>query len=304
MTRSLTAGVVGACLVMIASAAVGQDTLFRSGSDTVRVYVTVTDRDGHLVTGLRKEAFELKDEGARQPIALFDDTPVPIRLVVLLDISSSMVRNLPMMRQGAERLLLRLLEHDLTRVGTFGGDDVDLSGPFTRDLATLRQALPRTIKIGGTPLWRGIDAAITAFGPARDDERRVVLVVSDGRNADDGDGNAVTEGNVRERARRDGVMVYCIGMSGADWSNINGFDNRPHPDLAELAAATGGGYTEIRSGQNVLEAFTRVADELHGQYLLGFEPPKRDGKVHRIEVRVAPRGMTARGRRSYLAPKP
>jgi Ca-activated chloride channel family protein len=307
-TRFVKAGIVGACLVLTALAAVGQEpgqeSVFRSASEMVRVYVTVTDRAGRLVTGLPKTSFEVKDEGDRQPIALFDDTPVPIRLIMLLDVSSSMTRNLPMMRQGAERLLLRLLKDDLTRVGTFGGDDVELSGPFTRDLDTLRQALPESVRIGGTPLWRGIDAALSAFGPAREAERRVLLVVSDGKNADYGSGNTVSEGHVRDRARRDGVMIYCIGMTGPERSNIPGFDSRPYPGLADLAEATGGGYTEIQPGRNVVAAFARVAEELHSQYLLGFEPPKWDGRVHRIEVRVATTGATARGRRSYVAPAP
>lgn len=299
---------IGLCLVLTAIAAagqaVGQESVFRAESEMVRVYVTVTDRNGRLLTDLQKASFEVKDEGARQPIALFDDAPVPIRLVMLLDVSSSMTRNLPLMRQGAERLLLRLLKDDVTTVGTFGGDDVDLSGTFTRDLETLRQALPHSVRKGGTPLWRGIDAAITALGPARDNERRVLLVVSDGRNADDGNGNTVTEGHVRDRARREGVMIYCIGMSGPAYSRIPGLENRSYPGLADLAESSGGGYTEIQSGRNVVEAFARVAEELHSQYLLGFEPPKRDGRMHRIEVSVATTGATARGRRSYLAPKP
>ena len=54
-----------------------------------------------------------------------------------------------------------------------------------------------------------------------------------------------------------------------------------------MAEQTGGGYTEIRFGQDLGAAFAAVADELHGQYLLGFAPPKRDGKVHDIDVRVA-----------------
>jgi hypothetical protein len=77
----------------------------------------------------------------------------------------------------------------------------------------------------------------------------------------------------------------------------------PDPGLAVVAEQTGGGYTEIRFGQDLGAAFERVADELHSQYLLGFAPPKRDGKVHDLEVRVAPRGMKPRARKNYVAPK-
>jgi hypothetical protein len=76
----------------------------------------------------------------------------------------------------------------------------------------------------------------------------------------------------------------------------------PNPGLARVAQETGGGYTEIRFGQDLAAAFARVADELHSQYLIGFDPPKRDGKVHDIDVRVSQRGLEPRARKRYLAP--
>ena len=77
----------------------------------------------------------------------------------------------------------------------------------------------------------------------------------------------------------------------------------PDAGLARVAQETGGGYTEIRAGEDLAAAFARVADELHSQYLLGFAPPKRDGKSHDIDVRLIQRGLTSRARKSYVAPK-
>ena len=76
-----------------------------------------------------------------------------------------------------------------------------------------------------------------------------------------------------------------------------------HPDegLAKLAGVTGGGYFELTSTSDLAATFSRVADELHRQYALGFTPDKLDGKMHTIEVRVAGDGMAARARKSYLA---
>jgi len=47
--------------------------------------------------------------------------------------------------------------------------------------------------------------------------------------------------------------------------------------------------------------FSRVAQELHSQYVLGFEAKQADGKVHKLAVRMKQPGMTARARKSYLA---
>ena len=77
----------------------------------------------------------------------------------------------------------------------------------------------------------------------------------------------------------------------------------PDPGLARVAEETGGGYIEIRLGQDLGAAFAGVADELHTQYLLAFAPPKRDGKVHDISVRVDEGGLKPRARKSYVAPK-
>jgi hypothetical protein len=70
-----------------------------------------------------------------------------------------------------------------------------------------------------------------------------------------------------------------------------------------VAEDTGGGYLELRPSEEIGAAFARVADELHSQYLLGFAPPKRDGKVHDLDVRVAQRGLTPRARKNYVAPR-
>ncbi len=98
MTRLLTYGTLTACLVGAVVAAAVQQPTFRGESDVVRVFVTVTDRDGRLVTDLTQDDFELRDEGKSQPITLFDDTPQPIRLIVMLDVSGSMAGNLPLLR--------------------------------------------------------------------------------------------------------------------------------------------------------------------------------------------------------------
>src|SRR5439155_15360277 len=68
--------------------------------------------------------------------------------------------------------------------------------------------------------------------------------------------------------------------------------------FATVAGETGGGFREIRIGQDLGAAFADIADELHSQYLLGFAPPKRDGKTHRISVRLGKAGLKARSRKS------
>ena len=79
---------------------------------------------------------------------------------------------------------------------------------------------------------------------------------------------------------------------------------RPDEGLPKIAAATGGGYFELTSTDDLASTFTRVADELHHQYALGFTPTKLDGKMHALTLRVTTPGLTARARKSYLATTP
>jgi len=57
----------------------------------------------------------------------------------------------------------------------------------------------------------------------------------------------------------------------------------------------------LKKTDELNSTFTRVAQELHSQYVLGFTPQALDGKVHKLEVRLKKPGMTARARKSYVA---
>lgn len=316
MSRLLPSVAVAACLLVSSPAVIAiQQPTFRGTTDVVRVFVTATDGDGRLVTTLTREDFEVRDEGKAQAITLFDNSPQPIRLIVMLDVSGSMEGNLSLLRAAADQLFARLREDDLARVGTFG-NDVTISPTFTRDRGALRAALPTAISPNApTPLWRAVDDAITAFG-TEGDERRVVLVLSDGHDSGPISFRQrfVSQVEIIERAREEDVMVYAIGMRsrgnrpppagiGAKGLQAMMTADLPDPGLGRVAEETGGGYTEIRLGQDLAAAFERVADELHSQYLLGFAPPKRDGKVHDVDVRIKQRGIKSRARKSYVAPK-
>jgi len=312
MGRLLTATVVAASV--LAAVLAGQQPVFRGSGDVVRVFSTVTDRDGKLVTTLGRDSFEVRDEGKPQPITQFDNTPQPVRLIVMLDVSGSMEGNLQLLRAAADELFIRLRPDDVARVGSFGYD-VDVGAAFTHEIREMRAALPRSIAPDApTPLWRAVDEAITAFGSEKD-MRSVVLVLSDGKDSGPTSFRQryISQAEVIERARREDVMVYGIGMRSRGRRPPPGLGpgglqaaleaELPDAGLALVAEHTGGGYIEIRPNQDLGAAFARVADELHGQYLLGFVPPRKDGKVHEVEVRVTEKGLKARARKTYTAPK-
>jgi len=182
-------------------------------------------------------------------------------------------------------------------------------------VAELRRALPSEISPrASTPLWRALDGAIQALADV--DGRPVILVLSDGKDSMVGrfGQKFVTQLDVTERASREEVMIYAVGLHsrgslpsglgrpGMDLGTMLAADF-PDPGLGTAALETGGGYFEIRPRDDLGAAFARVADELHSQYLLGIAPTNRDGKRHKIEVKVNVRDMKPRARKNYMAPE-
>ena len=293
-TSVATAVLVG---LLLGSAGVmaQQQPLFRSGTQLVDLFVTVTDRNGRLVPDLFREDFEVFDDGQPAEIVLFENDVRPITVVVMLDTSASMDLNRRRLMAGAEQFLIRMLPADRARVGAFNDKVEIVPAEFVGDRDELIGWLGR-LDFGNST--RVYDAAATAIDAlATVTGRRVVLLFTDG---DDTDSEAGSR-DVLNRAITDEVMIYSIGFESNYFNGARYVTTRPDRNLKRFAEETGGGYFELTEAADLGPTFTRVAQELHSQYVIGFTP-RRDGRQHEIEVRINQRGMRARARRSYAAP--
>lgn len=286
----LLCAVIGAVLTAPSPAA--QQALFRSAATTVGIYATVVDGSGRLVPDLREEHFEVYDNGVLQPLTLFKSDVQPITVVAMLDTSGSMTFNYEFLKVAAERFVLRLLPDDRARIGSFS-DKIRISAQFTGDRDELVRYIHNDIQFGNpTHLWDAIWDSMSAL--AGQTGRRVVLIFTDG---EDDRSERVDFDDVRTRAQNEGFMVYAIGLE----SEILNRRTRPDRNLRRLAAETGGGHFVLSDSADLNSTFTRVADELHRQYVMGFTPAELDGTIHKLDVRVKVPGMTVRARQSYLA---
>ena len=315
---------------------VAQEPTFRGNVRTVAVYATVMGADGRLVPDLERETFSILDNGRRQELTLFANDVQPITVVMLLDRSGSMKANFSLVQQAAERFVDVMLPADKARIGSFSNRIQVDPRDFTSDHEELHHILQTELQEEGpTPLWNAINVGITDL--LHQQGRRVILVFTDGMDAPfPGQSNNSLK-DVMKRAEEEDIMVYAIGLNpsnpyagtggyrrggggggggfgGGGFGRRGGFGRgfgggggRPpvadHPDegLPKIAAATGGGYFELTTTNDLGATFARVADELHHQYALGFAPDKLDGKMHALDVRVTGDGRTVRARRSYLA---
>jgi VWFA-related protein len=221
-----------------------------------------------------------------------------------------------------------MLPADKARIGSFSNRIQVDPRDFTSDHDELFRILRTELQEEGpTPLWNAINVGITAL--LHQQGRRVVLVFTDGMDAPF---NPTAQNNslkdVMKRAEEEDVMVYAIGLAGSDPRGYGGYPrggfgrggfgrggfggggfggrrlyatDKPDEGLPKIAAATGGGYFELTSTNDLGATFAKVADELHHQYALGFTPQKLDGKMHSLDVRLEGSGGTVRARKSYLA---
>jgi Ca-activated chloride channel family protein len=291
--------VLAAALLLGPAILVAQQGVFRGGVETVPIYATVTDAAGRLVPDLAEEHFEILDNGKLQKIAFFRSDVQPVSVVVALDMSGSMIMNIGLAKNAAEAFVLRMLPQDRALLMAFDDKIMD-SRVFTSNRDDLVRYLHTEMQYGnGTRLWDAVDASLSRL--AKEVSRKVVLVLSDGADT----ASSRSRDEVLARAQADDVMVYAIGLHSQYRGGPGGSMVRSTPDrgLRRVAEETGGGYFELTKAAELNSTFTRVADELHRQYVLGFSPEVMDNRVHKLDLRVKVPGMTARSRKSYVASK-
>ena len=274
-----------------------QTPIFRSGTEVVDLYVTATDRNGRLVPNLLQEDFVVLDEGEVQEIVLFENEVRPITVVVMLDTSASMTPSLDLLMAGAEQFIIRMLPDDRGKVGAFN-DKIQILPDieFTGDRDLLIRELDRLQFGNPTRLYDAIGASIDSLEGV--EGRKVVLVFTDGEDTQ----HQIGWRDVLEKARAAEVMIYTIGLESDYFNGLRQVRSKPDGRLKTFAEETGGGYFELKDSDELGPTFTRVAQELHSQYVIGFAPAIRDGELHELELLIQRPGMTARARRSYMAP--
>jgi Ca-activated chloride channel family protein len=235
--------------------------------------------------------------------------------MLLLDMSASMGLNLGLAKAAAEQFVLRMLPGDRAALGTFS-DRVDLGQQFLGDRDRLLDAIRAHLRIGNpTRLWDAIAETMTQLQPVGG--RRIILLLTDGQDTL----SDLQFEQVLARARTEELMIYVAEFQTTAQAARAEIPLAPTPawvfggtgpgarrgiagGLRQLAEQTGGGYFRLGEFDDINTTFTRVMQELHYQYILGFTPQRSDGRIHELETRVDRPSVVVRARRSYLAPAP
>src|SRR3954470_6600958 len=292
--RRIAPAVVALAALTASLAAQGQK--IKVATNSVPVYVTVTDLEKRLVPELVLEDFEVLDNMKPQTVNVFENKPVPITTIVMIDTSGSMTGSLDFVKQGVEQFLLRLLPEDKAQVGEFSDKIKFHPGEFIDNRDRLVYLLKNELDFGyPTRLYDAADESLARLEPMPG--RKVLVLFTDG----DDTSSKIGVSKVMDRAREKDIMVYGIGLVNEYFNGQSKQRSSPDRGLKKLAEDTGGGYFELKRTADLNETFTRVAQELHSQYVLGFSPEALDGKIHKLDVRVKRAGMTTRARKTYVA---
>jgi VWFA-related protein len=269
---------------------------FQSGIEITSITATVTDRDGHLITGLGRDAFEVYEDGTRQTITQFTNERVPVGLGVLLDVSDSMFgKRIQDARSAVDRFLFELLDaSDEFFILAFNHEPRTLTG-WTHDPQDVRRALDGLQPSGGTAAYDAVIESLPLI-ERRSRQRAALLVISDGADT----ASTATLRDVRSALHRSDAFVYAIAIDSPERQAINA---RVNPQaLREITAESGGRTEVVHTTAELNEATARIAEELNSQYVLGYTSPRgADGQYHSIRVRIPGSDHRVRARTGYVA---
>ncbi len=259
--------------------------------DVVHVTATVTDTDRHFARGLRRQDFQVYEEGVLQDLSTFFSEDVPLEIIVAVDVSGSMKDAMPKVKESVKKFLNAIKPKDRVTVLGFNDSVFTLARP-TVDLATRLKAIDRIAPWGGTSLYDVIVQAIDLLG--RQTGRRALIVFTDGEDLNSRVPIEVAE----RRLEASDAVLYPIGQGRA-----------PHlqtlKSVLERLARKSGGQAYFGDNVDKLDGvFADIFDELSNQYLLGYVPKNsaRDGRWRTLSVKVPGKDLRVRARQGYRAP--
>jgi VWFA-related protein len=190
------------CLLMVISPVV----LGQSEKNFVSVPVTVSDRQGRYISGLKKEDFKILEGDAEQKVSFFATEDEPISVALLLDTSESTKDVLDKIRDAAKDFVGLLNENDQCLVATFDSE-VKVLSPFTSDHGDLKKSLDKiqTADREGTVVFNAVEQ-ITRDYFVKVKGRKVIVLLSDGKDYR----SSITKNELLSHLEESDVLIYSI----------------------------------------------------------------------------------------------
>lgn len=293
--------VIVASLIVAAGFTIdAQQPTFRAAVDLVHFGVSVVDKQGTPVIGLKAEDFQVTENGTPQSLKYFaagepEDAP-PLHLGLLLDTSGSMAGDIKDARAASVKFV-NALDHaaDVTlvdfdtevRVARFGPND------YPRLVERIRGRKPD----GWTALYDAIGVYLN--GAARQDGQKVLVLYTDGGDTR----SSLTFSDMIDLCKASDVTVYAIGYMEHQGSSRM----QQRAELERVATLTGGQAYFPGAARDLDGVFEKIEQELAARYALGYVStnPRTDGAWRGVNIKLLRpdlKGVKLRTRTGYFAP--
>lgn len=247
----------------------------------VNVFVTVQDQQGAPVADLKKDNFELFEDGTPQKISVFDrESELPLSIVLAVDASLSTRKDLKLELESARRFAHSILRPiDALSLYQFS-EVVDEIVPFTADLKRIDRGIDRVQSGAATAMYDAVYLGSEALEKRQG--RKVMVIITDG-------GDTVSQINYQQAlraAQQAEAIVYSIIV--VPIASDAGRDVGGEHALMEISRETGGKYYYATSIDSLEKAFQQISNELRTQYLLAYYPSRRltDSDFRKIRVNI------------------
>jgi Ca-activated chloride channel homolog len=254
----------------------------------VLVDATVKTKGGKGMPDLKKDDFELREDGVAQKIEVFSRDELPLNIALVLDLSDSIGPFLGPLRDAANTALAALKPEDEVALFTFSTEAV-LRVPFTTDKSKIADQI-NAFRVGGaTNINDGIFVASKYLLGAPPKGRRVIILISDdvGTSA----GGQGTADIVTETIAADAVL-YNLRIPGYNplgtllaASMVPGLVN-----IRKVMDQTGGEIFDVQDVPHLDTTFRALIERIKTRYTLGYytQATGATGKPHKLEVHLAP----------------
>lgn len=285
--------------------------------------VTVRDLTGQFATNLKAEDFVIYEDGIQQPISSFALKRLPVHVVLLIDTSSSVTRELEDFKASALNFINQLDPDDKICLIRFD-DKVELVQDWTNNRNTLKRAMNRL----GTGMFTKFNDALYLAAKEQLGKvtgRKAIIVLTDG--IDSGRGSTTSERAFRTLVEEE-TAVYVVSKtriqgqsdrekleyykknysaSAANQLRIDGLKmsleelEKSELNLMRITEETGGRIFLPESFDDLGNAYQQVAEELRSQYVIFYTPtdPTATGTYRSVRVKVKTPGYRATTRFGY-----
>jgi len=258
--------------------------------EVVQITATVTGSRGRFIRGLKASDFKVYEDGVPRAITAFAAENIPLELVVAVDVSGSMTKAMPTVKEAVRKFLTKLRPQDVVTVLGFNDNVFIIARPAVT-LENRLKTLDRLRPWGGTSLYDAMLKSLAQLGPQAG--RRVIVAFTDGEDL-----NSRVPLETAERGlESNDAMLYAIGLGRAP-----GMESL-RKVLERLSEKTGG-QAYFEELDKLDEVFDNVLADLANQYLFGFVPrdATHDGRWRELRVEVPGHDYKVRARKGYRTP--